>query len=145
MSSIEVDEKKPAFMPVFLCEFSKTINKLSNIPVKQMLENINCIIGNTNIHPDNYSFQISNDDHKELYDVDIGNGYWAVDLAGPLYHYNFNVNLFDLHGQSRNFDDYVLVKYEDYKTIKDYCRKFATKSQDGKIRLCFNEYSYLLD
>ncbi len=146
MSSIEIEEKKPLFMPVFLCEFSNVIFRKFDTSTKSLLQNIICVAGNAKICPSGVTgFEITNIDHKNLYDINIGNGYWAVNLVGLRRHYNFNVNLFDLYGQSHNFDDFVLIRYEDYKTIKEYCRKFAIKSQDGKIKLYFNEYSYSLD
>lgn len=143
MSSVEGDEKKPAFMPVFLCEFSRTVYRKSNESVKSLLENIECSAGNAKICPSGVSgFEITKLDHKGLIHVNIGNGWWAAKLAGEVFHYYTKVTLFDLYGLSQNFDEFVLVKYEDYEKIKHFCIKTYEYYQNPNKWVAFDEYCF---
>jgi hypothetical protein len=143
MNSIEVKEKKPLFMPVFLCEFTRAINCKSIAYIKSLLEHIVCVAGNAKIRPSGLSgFEITNIDHKNLSHVNIGNGWWASKLTGYIIHYYMRITLFDLYGLSQNFDEFVLVKYEDYEEIKHFCNKSYEYRIDNDKYIAFDEYCF---
>lgn len=137
------DEDHADYMPVFLLEFSRSISWQTQEVIKKTLKSIICHTGNVDICSDGKDiFQINNVLHDNLSNIKLGNNWFADSLSGKFFHYNANITLFDLYGKSINPNDYVLINYKDYETIKDYCCASYNYHKNGYKFVAFNEYAY---